>query len=85
MEVTTLDELDEALAAGAELVLLDNMTPERMRQAVAHAGGRARLEASGGVTLDNLRAVAESGVDYVSLGALTHTVRPLDISLEVLV
>ena len=84
VEVTTLDELDEALAAAADLVLLDNMTPPQLRQAVARTAGRAKLEASGGVTLENLRAVAESGVDYVSLGALTHTVRPLDISLEVL-
>jgi nicotinate-nucleotide pyrophosphorylase (carboxylating) len=84
VEVTTLEELDEALAAAADLVLLDNMSPSQMRQAVARADGRVKLEASGGVTLENLREVAEAGVDYVSLGALTHTVRPLDVSLEVL-
>jgi nicotinate-nucleotide pyrophosphorylase (carboxylating) len=84
VEVTSLAELDEALAAAAELILLDNMPLDQMRQAVARTAGRVRLEASGGVTLENLRAVAETGVDYVSLGALTHTVRPLDISLEVL-
>jgi nicotinate-nucleotide pyrophosphorylase (carboxylating) len=84
VEVTTLAELDEALAAGADLILLDNMAPQALSKAVARTAGRATLEASGGVTLENLRAVAETGVDYVSLGALTHTVLPLDISLEVL-
>lgn len=83
VEVTTLDELDEALAAGATLILLDNFPVERMRLAVARAAGRARLEASGGISLDNLQEVARSGVDYVSLGALTHSAGVLDFSLEV--
>jgi nicotinate-nucleotide pyrophosphorylase (carboxylating) len=82
-EADTLDQLREAIAAGADSVLLDNMPPERLREAVAIAAGRVRLEASGGITLDNVRAVAETGVDAISIGALTHSVRALDISLEV--
>jgi nicotinate-nucleotide pyrophosphorylase (carboxylating) len=82
-EADTLDQLREAIAAGADSVLLDNMPPERLREAVAVAGGRVRLEASGGITLDTVRAVAETGVDAISIGALTHSVRALDISLEV--
>jgi nicotinate-nucleotide pyrophosphorylase (carboxylating) len=83
VEVDDLDQLDEAIAAGAETILLDNMHPARLREAVARTGGRARLEASGGITLDTLRAVAESGVDAISIGALTHSVTALDVSLEV--
>ena len=82
-EADTLDQLREAIAAGADSVLLDNMPPERLREAVAVAAGRVRLEASGGITLDTVRAVAETGVDAISIGALTHSVRALDISLEV--
>jgi nicotinate-nucleotide pyrophosphorylase (carboxylating) len=85
VEVTTLDELDEALAAGALLILLDNFTLDGLRAAVTRTRGRARLEASGGITLDNLAAVASTGVDYISLGALTHSAGVLDFSLEVLV
>lgn len=81
VECRTLAEVDEALAAGARLLLLDNMTPPQLREAVAYTGGRAQLEASGGVTLDTLRAVAETGVDFVSLGALTHSAPALDLSL----
>jgi nicotinate-nucleotide pyrophosphorylase (carboxylating) len=84
VEVTSLAELDEALAAGAKLVLLDNFSVDGLRQAVQHAAGRARLEASGGITLDNLAAVASTGVDFVSLGALTHSAGVLDFSLEVI-
>jgi nicotinate-nucleotide pyrophosphorylase (carboxylating) len=84
VEVTTLDELDEALGAGATLILLDNFSTDLMRAAVAHTGGRARLEASGGITLDNLADVARTGVNYISLGALTHSAGVLDFSLEVL-
>ncbi len=73
VECTTLEELDEALAAGAPQVLLDNMTPHEMRAAVARATGRASIEASGGVTLDNVREIAETGVDLISVGALTHS------------
>lgn len=82
-EADTLDQLQEAIAAGADSVLLDNMPPDRLRRAVAIAAGRVRLEASGGITLENVRAVAETGVDAISIGALTHSVRALDISLEV--
>jgi nicotinate-nucleotide pyrophosphorylase (carboxylating) len=82
-EADTLDQLQEAIAAGADSVLLDNMPPDRLRRAVAIAAGRVRLEASGGITLENVRAVADTGVDAISIGALTHSVRALDISLEV--
>lgn len=82
VEVTTLDELDEALASGATLILLDNFSLEQMRAAVAQTKGRARLEASGGITLDNLSDVARTGVDFVSLGALTHSAQALDFSLD---
>jgi nicotinate-nucleotide pyrophosphorylase (carboxylating) len=83
IEVTTFDELEEALAAGAKLVLLDNFSVDSLRLAVVLTAGRARLEASGGITLDNLAAVAATGVDFVSLGALTHSAGALDFSLEV--
>ncbi|HYX77296.1 MAG TPA: nicotinate-nucleotide diphosphorylase (carboxylating), partial [Gaiellaceae bacterium] len=73
----------EALAAGADVILLDNMSPAQLEEAVALTGGRAKLEASGGITLDNVRAAAESGVDFVSIGALTHSARALDVSMEV--
>ena len=84
VEVTNPAELDEALAAGAELILLDNHTLDGLRAAVAQTAGRARLEASGGITLDNLAAVAGTGVDFISLGALTHSAGAIDFSLEVL-
>jgi nicotinate-nucleotide pyrophosphorylase (carboxylating) len=83
VEVDDLDQLDEALRAGADTILLDNMDPGLLREAVARTRGRARLEASGGITLDTVRAVAESGVDAISIGALTHSVTALDVSLEV--
>jgi nicotinate-nucleotide pyrophosphorylase (carboxylating) len=82
-EADTLEQVREAIAAGADSVLLDNMPPGQLREAVAIAAGRARLEASGGITLETVRAVAETGVDAISIGALTHSVRALDISLEV--
>jgi nicotinate-nucleotide pyrophosphorylase (carboxylating) len=82
VEVTSPAEEEEALAAGADILLLDNMGPEEMRQAVELARGRAQTEASGGITLENVRAVAETGVDYVSVGAITHSAPALDISLE---
>ena len=82
VECDTLEQVSEALAAGADAILLDNMTVEDLRAAVALAKGRARLEASGGITLDNVRAVAETGVDEISVGALTHSARSLDVSLE---
>ncbi|NLT05932.1 MAG: carboxylating nicotinate-nucleotide diphosphorylase [Solirubrobacterales bacterium] len=81
VEVETLEELDEALAAGAGRVLLDNMGADSLRAAVERTAGRAELEASGGIELDTVRAVAESGVDFVSVGALTHSAPALDVSL----
>jgi nicotinate-nucleotide pyrophosphorylase (carboxylating) len=81
VECRSLAEVDEALAAGAVRILLDNMTLGRLREAVAHVGGRAELEASGGVTVETLRAVAETGVDFISVGALTHSAPALDLSL----
>jgi nicotinate-nucleotide pyrophosphorylase (carboxylating) len=83
VEVTNPFELEEALRAGADMVLLDNHTLDGLRAAVQQAAGRAKLEASGGITLDNLAEVARTGVDYVSLGALTHSAGSIDFSLEV--
>ncbi len=82
IEVETVEEAIEAIEGGADVVLLDNMSPDEMRRVVEISGGRALLEASGGVTLDTVRAVAETGVDLISVGALTHSVRALDISLD---
>ena len=81
VECRDLDEVDEALAAGAPRLLLDNMTPAQLREAVAHVAGRAELEASGGVTLQTLSDVAATGVDFVSVGAMTHSAPALDLSL----
>jgi nicotinate-nucleotide pyrophosphorylase (carboxylating) len=81
VEARTLEEVDEALAAGAPWILLDNMSPAQLREAVQRVGGRAKLEASGGFTLDTLRAAASTGVDFVSVGALTHSAPALDLSL----
>jgi nicotinate-nucleotide pyrophosphorylase (carboxylating) len=83
IEVTSIDQALEALAAGVEVLLLDNMTPAEMKKVVEVAEGRALTEASGGVRLDNVRAVAEAGVNLVSAGALTHSARALDISLNI--
>ena len=83
VEAETLDDVREALAAGVDSILLDNMPPDALRRAVALAGGRVTLEASGGVTLESVRAVAEAGVDFISVGALTHGARSLDVSMEV--
>ena len=82
VEVATASEALEAAEAGADIVMLDNMSLEDMRKAVKSIHGRALIEASGGITLDNVRAVAETGVDFISIGALTHSVTALDISLE---
>jgi nicotinate-nucleotide pyrophosphorylase (carboxylating) len=81
VEVRDTQEIDEALAAAAPRLLLDNMDAEQLRAAVARVAGRAELEASGGVTLQTLRAVAETGVDWVSMGALTHSAPALDLSM----
>ena len=82
VEVDTLAQLEEALAHGVDAVLLDNMPPDMLRQAVKLANGRATLEASGNVTLAGVRAIAESGVDYISSGAITHSAPNLDVGLD---
>jgi nicotinate-nucleotide pyrophosphorylase (carboxylating) len=83
VEVTNVDQLREALQGGAEIILLDNMTVDEVRACVDIAAGRAQLEVSGGVTIENVRAIAETGVDFISVGRLTHSAPALDISLEV--
>ncbi len=82
VETRSLDHVREALALGVQRILLDNMSIEMMREAVSVCGGRAKLEASGNVTLDNALEVARTGVDYISVGALTHSPRVFDVSLE---
>lgn len=83
VEVRTLEELKEALGVKCEIIMLDNMTCDEMREAVAITDGRALLEASGNITSENIRAVAETGVDIISLGALTHSVKCFDISMKI--
>jgi nicotinate-nucleotide pyrophosphorylase (carboxylating) len=83
IEVETLVQLEEALNAGAQLILLDNFSLADMRLAVGHAAKRAELEASGGITLENVRLVAETGVDRISIGALTKDVKAVDLSMRV--
>lgn len=83
VETRNLDELREALEVGADIIMLDNMSPELMKEAVAITNGRALLEASGGITNETLRTVAESGVDIISIGALTHSVKAFDISMYI--
>jgi nicotinate-nucleotide pyrophosphorylase (carboxylating) len=82
IEVDTLVQLEEALALGADTILLDNMSNDDLRRAVALAKGRATLEASGSVTAANVRAIAETGVDYISSGAITHSAASLDLGLD---
>jgi nicotinate-nucleotide pyrophosphorylase (carboxylating) len=82
VEIESLDDLEPVIAAGADIVMLDNLDPDTMRTAVERVAGRVLLEASGGITLDTVRAVAESGVDYISVGALTHSAPSLDVSLD---
>jgi nicotinate-nucleotide pyrophosphorylase (carboxylating) len=82
VEVTSVEEALEALAGGAEVIMLDNMDVGEMRRVVEEARGRALIEASGGITLENVRAVAETGVDFISVGAITHSTAALDMSLE---
>lgn len=82
VEVRNTDEIDQALAAGIDRIMLDNFTPERTREAVAHIAGRVEIESSGGITLDTLRQYGECGVDYISVGALTHSVKGLDLSFK---
>ncbi|MFY0546278.1 carboxylating nicotinate-nucleotide diphosphorylase [Brevibacillus sp. H7] len=82
VETESLEQVREALEAGADIIMLDNMTNEQMKEAVDLIAGRAVVEASGGVTLDTIRSIAETGVDVISVGALTHSVKALDISLD---
>jgi nicotinate-nucleotide pyrophosphorylase (carboxylating) len=82
VEADTLDQVQQALDAKADIILLDNMTRDQMREAVKLTAGRAKLEASGGVNLQTVRAIAETGVDYISVGALTHSARAVDIGLD---
>ncbi len=83
VEVESVEQAAVAASAGADMIMLDNMPPEQLRAAVAVIAGRALSEASGGITLETIRAVAESGVDYISVGALTHSARALDIGLDI--
>jgi nicotinate-nucleotide pyrophosphorylase (carboxylating) len=83
VEVDTLGQLEEALGCGVTSVLLDNMQPEQLRRAVGIVDGRCHTEASGGITLANVRAIAETGVDSISLGWLTHSARSLDVGLDI--
>lgn len=82
LEVRNADEIDQALEAGVDRIMLDNFTPERTREAVKQIAGRCEIESSGGITLDTLRQYGECGVDYISVGALTHSVKGLDMSFK---
>lgn len=82
VEVRNTDEINEALAAGVDRIMLDNFTPERTREAVQLINGRVEVESSGGITLETLRAYGEAGVDFISVGALTHSVKGLDMSFK---
>jgi nicotinate-nucleotide pyrophosphorylase (carboxylating) len=81
VECEAPEDVDIAIDAGARRLLLDNMSPSELVECVARAGGRVTLEASGGVTLENVREIAETGVDFISVGALTHSAPALDLSL----
>ena len=83
VETRNMDEVKEAVAVGADIIMLDNMTAEQMREATAYIAGRALTEASGNITLENLAEKAKSGVDIISMGALTHSVTALDISMKI--
>jgi nicotinate-nucleotide pyrophosphorylase (carboxylating) len=83
VEVESVDQIEEALEAGAHMILLDNFAPEEVREALAAVAGRVPVEVSGGVRLDNVRAYAEAGPDYIAIGALTHSATAVDISLEI--
>lgn len=85
VEVDRIDQIEEVMSAGVDTIMLDNFTPDELREGVAIVAGRAIVEASGGVNLDTVRAIAESGVDVISVGALTHSVRSLDLGLDVAV
>ena len=83
VETRTLDEVKEAVEAGADIIMLDNMSLDEMKEAVSLIGGKALTEASGNVTLDNIKTVAEAGVDIISMGAITHSVKAFDISMKI--
>jgi len=83
VEVDTLDQLKEALGSGPDVIMLDNMTPDQLREAVGIAGGKALLEASGGIELETVQAVAEAGVDLISSGWITHSAPVLDLGLDI--
>lgn len=83
VEVDRIEQIDAVLAAGVDTIMLDNFTPEQLRAGVAHIAGRSVVEASGGVSLGTVRAIAETGVDVISVGALTHSVRALDLGLDI--
>jgi len=85
VEVDRIDQIEPVLAAGIDTIMLDNFTPDQLREGVAIVAGRAIVEASGGVSLDTVRAIAETGVDVISVGALTHSVRSLDLGLDVVI
>jgi len=82
VEADTAEQVEQALFAGADTILLDNMDPQQLRTAVGWIAGRAKTEASGGITFGNVRAVAETGVDFISIGAITHSARAVDIALD---
>jgi len=82
VEAQSLQQVDEAVAAGADLILVDNLSLDEIREAVRRIGGRAKVELSGGVTLDRIPALARTGADYVSVGALTHSAPAADLSFE---
>ena len=82
VECETVEQVADALAAGADIIMLDNMSPEQMRDCVAIINGRATIEASGGIHLSNVRAIAETGVDWISVGALTHSAPALNLALD---
>jgi len=83
VECTDLEQVKEALSAGADFIMLDNVSVEKMAEAVRVINGKAKVEASGGITLDTLRQVADTGVDFISLGALTHSAPSVDFNMKV--
>jgi nicotinate-nucleotide pyrophosphorylase (carboxylating) len=83
IEVDSAEQIEDAIEAGAQMILLDNFTPDAVRAAVEQVRARVPLEASGGIRLDNVRDFAEAGVDYIAIGALTHSAPAADISLEI--
>jgi nicotinate-nucleotide pyrophosphorylase (carboxylating) len=82
VEADTLKQVEQAIEAGADIILLDNMTPAQVQQAVKMVNGRAKTEASGGVNLKTVHAIAKTGVDFISVGAITHSARAVDIGLD---